>query len=141
MLIAVDRWRLRTAGNPQNSPVGSSLAGESVDPIASDLLEFIVMNTIRIVFASVLFTSVALATSAQSQSAAGASMPMGGNMMSHDCAKPMSSHNHGSERGTPRARTTAAPCMVDANASAPVEAASAPKKQLEHDHAKFNKNA
>jgi hypothetical protein len=99
------------------------------------------MSTIRTLFVSAFVASVALAASAQTPPAAGASMPMGGDMMSNDCAKPMARHDHGAERGMPRAKTTAGPCMPDASASAPAEAAPAAKKPLRHDHSKFHKNS
>ncbi|MDO9286447.1 MAG: hypothetical protein Q7U26_16245 [Aquabacterium sp.] len=94
------------------------------------------MNTIRTLFASALFASAALAASAQTQPAASASMPMGGVMMSYDCAKPMAKHDHGAEKGTPRAMPKSGPCAVGATATAPEGAASAaPAKKLpKHNH-------
>ena len=56
------------------------------------------MTTIRTLFVSALFASAALAATAQTQPAASASMPMGGAMVSHDCAKPMAKHDHGAEK-------------------------------------------
>lgn len=73
------------------------VARRSIEPIASILLEFIVMTTIRTLFVSAFLASAALAASAQTQPAASASVPMGGAMMSHDCAKPMAKHDHGAD--------------------------------------------
>jgi len=94
------------------------------------------MTAIRTLFVSVLFASAALAASAQTQPAASASMPMGGAMMSHDCAKPMAKHDHGADKGTPRATAKSGPCMAGAAATAPEAAAStAPAKKLpKHNH-------
>ncbi|MEI2677427.1 MAG: hypothetical protein V9G29_05930 [Burkholderiaceae bacterium] len=94
------------------------------------------MTTIRTLFVSALFASAALAASAQTQPAASASMPMGGGMMAHDCAKPMAKHDHGAERGTPRSTAKSGPCMAAAAAMAPEAAASAaPAKKLpKHNH-------
>jgi hypothetical protein len=112
------------------------MARRSIEPTASILLEFIVMSTIRTLFVSALFASAALAASAQTPPAAGASMPMGCAMMSHDCAKPMAKHDHGAERGTPRSASKSAPCAAGMAAMAPEGAASAaPAKKLpKHNH-------
>jgi hypothetical protein len=116
-------------------------ARRSIEPTASILLEFIVMSTIRTLLASFLFASAALSASAQTQPAAGASAPMGGAMMSQDCAKPMAKHDHGADKGMPRPTAKAEPCMGDAGATAPAASASAPKKQPNHDHSKFHKTS
>ncbi len=94
------------------------------------------MTTIHSLFVSALFASAALAASAQTPPAASASMPMGGAMMSHDCAKPMAKHDHGAEKGTPRSTAKSGPCMAGAGATAPDAAASAaPAKKLpKHNH-------
>jgi hypothetical protein len=94
------------------------------------------MCTIRTVFVTALFASAALAASAQTQPAASASMPMGGAMMSHDCAKPMAKHDHGAEKGTPHAMSKTGPGAAGAAAMAPEGAASsAPAKKLpKHNH-------
>lgn len=94
------------------------------------------MSTFRTLFVSALLATVALAASAQTQPAAGASMPMGGDMMSHDCAKPMAKHDHGAEKGTPRSMAKSGPCRAGATAMAPEGAAStAPAKKLpKHNH-------
>ncbi len=112
------------------------MARRAIEPIASIFLEFIVMSTIRTLFVSALFASAALAASAQTQPAASASMPMGGAMMSHDCAKPMAKHDHGAERGTPRAMAKSGPCAAGATATAPEGAASTArtKKLPKHNH-------
>ncbi len=101
------------------------------------LLEFIVMTTIRILFAVAFATSVAFAATAQAQSAPAASAPMmSGNTMPHDCAKPMAKHDHGAEKGTPRPMSMTGPCAAGAAASAPEGAASAAKtkKLPKHNH-------
>jgi len=100
------------------------------------------MTTIRTLVVSVLFTCAALAASAQTQPAASASMPMSGAMMSHDCAKPMTNHDHGAEKGTPRPMAKSGPCMTGAAATAPEAAASAaPNKKLpKHNHAAGKNN-
>jgi hypothetical protein len=96
------------------------------------------MSTIRNFLASVLFASVALVTTAQAQTAPAASMPRAGQMMSHDCAKQPSRHDHGAERNVPRAKSASAgPCAAMAGAPAQDAAASSPMKQRRHDHAKF----
>ena len=77
------------------------------------------MSTFRTLFVSALFASAALAASAQTPPAASASMPMGGAMMSHDCAKPMAKHDHGAERGTPRSAPKSGPCAPGMGAMAP----------------------
>lgn len=94
-----------------------------------------IMTTIRHLFASILFTSISLAASAQTPPAPAAAsmpMPMTGNMMSQDCAgKPAARHDHGAERNVPRAKSaTAGPCGATPSAS------SAANKKI-HDHAKF----
>jgi hypothetical protein len=63
-------------------------------------------------------------------------MPMSGAMMSHDCAKPMAKHDHGAEKGTPRATSKSGPCAAGAMTMAPEGAASAaPAKKLpKHNH-------
>lgn len=76
------------------------MARRFIEPIAFILLEFIVMTAIRTLIASTLFASAALAASAQPQPTAGASMPIGDAMMSHDCAKPMAKHDHGAEKNS-----------------------------------------
>jgi hypothetical protein len=75
-----------------------AMARRSIEPIASIILEFIVMTTIRTLFVPPLLASAALAASAQTQPAASASMPMGGAMMAHDYAKPMAKHDHGVDK-------------------------------------------
>jgi hypothetical protein len=100
------------------------------------------MRTAIARFASIAFACVAFAASAQTQTtqpAAPASAPMPGNMMSHDCAKPMAKHDHGAEKGMPRPLSMSAPCAGGAAASAPAMGDSATKKQLTHDHSKFHK--
>jgi len=99
-------------------------------------LEFHAMTTIRTLLASVLFASVALSAAAQTQPAAAASAPMGGAMMSMDCAKPMAKHDHGAEKGTPRSMAKPGPCTAGASAMAPEGAASAAqtKKLPKHNH-------
>ena len=94
------------------------------------------MSTFRPLFVSALFASAALAASAQTPPAASASMPMGGAMMSHDCAKPMAKHDHGAERGTPRSAPKSGPCAPGMGAMAPEGSASAaPAKKLpKHNH-------
>ncbi len=94
------------------------------------------MTTIRTFFVSVLFATAALAVSAQTQPAAGASMPMGGAMMSQDCAKPMAKHDHGAEKGTPRPMAKSGACAAGAAATAPEGAASTAqtKKLPKHNH-------
>lgn len=63
---------------------------ESSSASSLPLLEFILMTTIRNLFAVALATSIAFAAAAQFQSAPAASEPMmGGDAMPHDCAKPM----------------------------------------------------
>lgn len=106
------------------------------EPFASILLEFNVMSKIRTLFASVLFASVAVTASAQTQPAPGASTPMGGAMMSGDCAKPMAKHDHGAEKGTPRAASKSGPCPTGAMVTAPEAAASTAqaKKMPKHNH-------
>jgi hypothetical protein len=112
------------------------MARRSIEPTASILLEFIAMSTFRTLVVSALFASAALAASAQTPPAASASMPMGGAMMSHDCAKPMAKHDHGAERGTPRSASKSGPCAAGMAATASEGAASAaPAKKLpKHDH-------
>lgn len=94
------------------------------------------MSTFRTLFVSALFASAALAASAQTPPAASASMPMGGAMMSHDCAKPMAKHDHGAEKGTPRPMAKSGPCPAGAAAAGSEGAASAaPAKKLpRHNH-------
>lgn len=94
------------------------------------------MTTIRTLFVCALFASAALAASAQTQPAASASMPMGGAMTSHDCAKPMAKHDHGAEKGTPRPMAKSGPCVAGAPATAPKAAASTAqtKKLPKHNH-------
>jgi hypothetical protein len=114
----------------------SPIARRSTAPIASISLEFIVMSTIRTLLASFLFASVALSAAAQTQPAASASMPMGGAMMSNDCAKPMAKHDHGAEKGTPRPMSKSGPCAAGAAATAQEGAASTAqsKKLPKHNH-------
>ena len=94
------------------------------------------MTTIRTLFVSALFAAAALAASAQTPPAASASMPMGGAMMSHDCAKPMAKHDHGAEKGTPRPMAKTGPCAAGAAPMAPEGAASTAqtKKLPKHNH-------
>lgn len=94
------------------------------------------MTTIRTLLASVLFASVALSAAAQAQPAATASAPMGGSMMSTDCAKPMAKHDHGAEKGTPRPMAKTGPCAAGAAPMAPEGAASTAqtKKLPKHNH-------
>jgi hypothetical protein len=112
------------------------MARRSVQPIASILLEFIAMSTTRTLFVSVLFASAALAASAQTPPVASASMPMGGAAMPRDCTQPLAKHDHGAEKGMPRAMSKTGPCAAGAAAMAPEGAASAaPAKQLpKHNH-------
>lgn len=114
----------------------SPMAKRSTEPLASIRLAFIDMSTFRTLFVSALFASAALAASAQTPPAASASMPMGGAMMSHDCAKPMAKHDHGAEKGTPRPMAKSGPCMAGATATASDGAASTtPAKKLpKHNH-------
>jgi hypothetical protein len=115
---------------------GSPMARRPIEPIASISLEFIVMSTFRTLLASVLFASAALSATAQTQPTAGASAPMGGAMMSQDCAKPMAKHDHGAEKGTPRPMSKSGRCAAGTAASAPEGAASTAqaKKLPKHNH-------
>ena len=112
------------------------MARPPTEPFAYIRLEFIAMSTFRTLFVSALFASAALAASAQTPPTASASMPMGGAMMSHDCAKPMAKHDHGAERGTPRSAPKSGPCAPGMGAMAPEGSASAaPAKKLpKHNH-------
>lgn len=104
-------------------------------------LEFIVMTTIRTLSAAFFLAAVALTASAQTPPADGASMPMMGGeakAMPHDCAKGVAKHDHGAERGSPRAKS--ADCGPASAAAAPEAAASGAKAKKPHDHAKFHKN-
>lgn len=83
---------------------------------------------------AVLFSTLALAASAQAQQPMGASAPMPG-----DCAKPQAKHDHGAEKGTPRSLSKAGPCKTVTVASEPAVAASASRKKPTHDHAKTHK--
>lgn len=98
------------------------------------------MSTIRTLLTLVLSVTTAMAVSAQTAPAPATSGPMVGATMSHDCAKPMAKHDHGAERNSPRS-VAKADCMADGAVAAPAASASAPKKQLKHDHAKFHKNS
>ncbi|MBI2752400.1 MAG: hypothetical protein HYX46_02635 [Betaproteobacteria bacterium] len=109
----------------------------TIERVITTLLEFIVMTTIRNLFAIAFATSIAFAAVAQAQSAPAASAPMmGGNTMPHDCAKPMAKHDHGAEKGTPRPMSMTGPCAAGAAATAPEGAASAAKtkKLPKHNH-------
>lgn len=97
------------------------------------------MSTTRTLFASILFTLFAMSASAQAQPTSAASMPMAGTMLQDDCAKPKAKHDHGAEKGTPRSTSKSGPCVAAGSAAAPNAAASSPKKQLKHDHAKTHK--
>jgi hypothetical protein len=114
----------------------SPIVRRSIEPIASMFLEFIVMSTIRTLLASSLFASVALSAAAQTQPAASASTPMGGAMMSNDCAKPMAKDDHGAEKGTPRSMSQSGPCASGAAATPADGAASTAqaKKLPKHNH-------
>jgi hypothetical protein len=101
---------------------------------------FIVMTTFRVLSAAIFATSMALAGAAQAQPAPAASMPMAGASTPQDCAKPMAKHDHGAEKGTPSAKTMAAPCAPMSAAPKPADAASTPKKLGNHDHAKMHKS-
>ena len=94
------------------------------------------MTTIRTLFVSALFATAALSASAQTQPAAGSSMPMSGAMATQDCAKPMAKHDHGAEKGTPRPMAKSGPCVAGAAARAPEGAASTAqaKKVPKHNH-------
>ena len=100
------------------------------------------MTTIHSLFVSALFASAALAASAQTPPADSASMPMGGAMMSHECAKPMAKHDHGAEKGMPRPMVRSGPCAASASATAPDAAASAAqtKKLPKHNHSAEKNN-
>ena len=99
----------------------------------------IVMSKSRILSVAIFTASVALTASVQAQTAPAVSMPMAGGSMSHDCAKPTPKHDHGAERGTPSSKATPTPCGPVTAVSAPVEAASTPKKKPSHNHSTFHK--
>jgi hypothetical protein len=80
--------------------------------------------------ASLAFIAFAGSALAQQAPAAAASGPMSGSMMDKGCAKGVAKHDHGAERGAPKAT---APC-------APTSKASGAKAKAKHDHAKFHKN-
>ena len=79
-------------------------------------------------FALALAAASAFAQQVPSTPASGAE---GTGMMSHDCAKSATKHNHGADRGMPTAQ--AAPCAAAAASGAKK------KSHLKHDHAKFHK--
>jgi hypothetical protein len=97
------------------------------------------MSTLRNLSAALFAVAVALTTSVQAQTAPAGAMPMTGDAMSHDCAKPMRKHDHGAEKGTPTPSAASAPCTAAMAAPAPAEAASSAKKAAGHDHSKFHK--
>lgn len=77
--------------------------------------------------AFVAFTGFALAQQAPAPAASG---PLSGGMMDKGCAKAGAKHDHGAERGAPKAT---APC-------APAAKASGAKAKAKHDHARVHKN-
>jgi hypothetical protein len=91
------------------------------------------MTTVRILSAAIFASSMLMTGAVQAQPAPAASVPQ-------DCAKPMAKHDHGAEKGMPSAKTMSAPCAPMAAASKPADAASSPKKTLNHDHAKMHKS-
>ena len=91
------------------------------------------MTTFRILSAALIVSSIALTAAAQSRPAEMASTPMSAASMPMDCAKPMAKHDHAAEKGMPKTQSAAGPCP-------PLAAASKPKSEARHDHAKFNKN-
>jgi hypothetical protein len=88
------------------------------------------MTTARNLVASLAFIAFASSALAQQAPAAAASGPMSGGMMGKGCAKAVAKHDHGAERGAPKAT---APCT-------PASKASGMKGKAKHDHAKFHKN-
>lgn len=88
------------------------------------------MTTARNLVASLAFIAFASSALAQQAPAAAASGPMSGGMMDKGCAKAVAKHDHGADRGAPKAT---APC-------APASKASSAKAKARHDHAKFHKN-
>lgn len=98
------------------------------------------MSTIRTLSAAFFLATMALTASAQTTPAAGGSMPMGGEAMAmpHDCKMGIAKHDHGAERGSPRAKS--ADCGSTAATASPDAAASGAKSNQKHDHSKFHKN-
>lgn len=97
------------------------------------------MTTIRILSVAIFAAASTLTATAQTAPAPAASMPMAGATMPLDCAKPMAKHDHGAERGMPTSKTKSVPCTPTVAATTTSESASAPKKQLKHNHSTFHK--
>lgn len=97
------------------------------------------MTTTRNLSAAIFATLIVLTSTAQAQVSPAASMPMAGTAMPKDCAKPTAKHDHGAEKGTPSPKSMSGPCAPVAAAAIPADAASTPKKKLNHDHSKAHK--
>lgn len=100
------------------------------------------MSRSQTLFVTTFAAAMALTAAAHAQPSAPASATVADSDPTKACNLAKAKHDHGAERGTPSAKAmAAAACARAAGTSSAAEAASTPKKRLNHDHGKFHKNS